>query len=87
MKKELIYRTRGTCARAIEVHLDDGGTVTGVRFMGGCMGNTQGVAKLALGRPAREVIELLRGIDCGGKGTSCPDQLALALTACLEDTN
>ena len=87
MMKELTYRTRGTCARAIEVRLDDEGIIRDVRFIGGCMGNTRGVATLAIGRPAREVISLLRGTDCGGKGTSCPDQLALALAACLEDKN
>ena len=82
--KELLYRTRGTCSRAIEVHIADDGRVEDVTIVGGCMGNTRGLAALAVGRPADEVIALLRGIDCGGRGTSCPDQLAKALAACLE---
>ena len=52
-----------------------------VRFIGGCNGNTQGVAALAKGRNIDEVINTIKGIDCGGRGTSCPDQLALALIA------
>ena len=55
-----------------------------VRFIGGCMGNTQGVAALAKGRNIDEVINTIKGIDCGGRGTSCPDQLALALIAYKE---
>ena len=82
--KELLYRTRGTCSRAIEVSIADDGTVEKVQIIGGCMGNTRGLSALAVGRPAEEVIALLRGIDCGGRGTSCPDQLANALAACLE---
>ena len=72
------YKTFGTCSREIQFDVKDD-LVTSVRFIGGCMGNTQGVAKLAEGRPVEEVIGILRGIDCGGKGTSCPDQLARAL--------
>jgi len=72
------YRTFGTCARSIEFDVVDN-KVTNVRFIGGCMGNTQGVAKLVEGMDIDEVIHRLKGIDCGGKGTSCPDQLAKAL--------
>lgn len=54
-------------------------TVTDVKFIGGCHGNTQGVAALAKGMKVDEIIARLEGIDCGGKGTSCPDQLAKAL--------
>jgi len=72
------YQTRNTCARLIDIQLEDN-IVTGVQFTGGCSGNAQGVGALAKNRPIGEVIELLRGIDCGGKGTSCPDQLARAL--------
>ena len=50
-------------------------------FIGGCMGNTQGVAALCKGRNIDDIISTLKGIDCGGRGTSCPDQLALALLA------
>ena len=55
------------------------GIVKNVKFTSGCNGNTQGVAALAKGRPVEEVVALLKGIDCRGKGTSCPDQLARAL--------
>ena len=72
------YKTRGTCSRAIEYEVVDG-VITECRFVGGCMGNTQGVARLVTGMKTEDVIDRLRGIDCGGRGTSCPDQLAKAL--------
>ena len=72
------YKTKGVCARKIDFEITDG-KVHNVRFTGGCGGNTQGVARLAEGRKIDDVIRLLEGIDCGGKGTSCPDQLAQAL--------
>lgn len=78
MKKELDYRTRGVCSRMIHIEVEDG-IVTLVRFLGGCNGNTQGVAALVRGMPVEEAIARLDGIDCGGRGTSCPDQLANAL--------
>ena len=53
--------------------------VRNVKFTGGCNGNTQGVSKLVVGRKADEVVALLKGTDCGGRGTSCPDQLAKAI--------
>ena len=75
-----VFQTQGTCARAIEIDLnEDTGIINSVRFAGGCAGNTVGVASLAKGRKAEEVISLLEGIPCGNKGTSCPDQLACAL--------
>lgn len=72
-----VYKTRGTCSSAIEIELD-GDTVKSVRFINGCRGNTQGVARLAQGMKVDEVIECLKGIPCQG-ATSCPDQLARAL--------
>ena len=81
---EYTYRTSRTCSRAIEFDVE-GDTVKSVRFIGGCMGNTQGVAALVAGRKVDEVIGLLKGIDCGGKGTSCPDQLARALEEYKEE--
>ena len=72
------YKTFGTCSRAIEFDID-GDVVKEVRFIGGCHGNTQGIAKLVTGMKVDDVISKLRGVDCGGKGTSCPDQLARAL--------
>lgn len=74
----MIYKTKGTCSRAIEIELD-GDTVKSVRFEGGCHGNTQGISKLVTGMKVQDVIRRLDGINCGGKGTSCPDQLARAL--------
>ena len=72
------YRTFGTCSREILFDIEDD-TVKHVEFVGGCMGNTQGVATLVKGMKVDDVIAKLKGIDCGGKGTSCPDQLARAL--------
>ncbi len=72
------YRTSGTCSRAIQFEVRDG-KVTQVQFIGGCNGNTQGISKLVEGMPVDEVIARLSGIRCGGKPTSCPDQLSKAL--------
>lgn len=77
--KTFDFTPRGVCARGIHIEVDDSNTVTSVRFTGGCSGNTQGVARLAEGRKVDDVISLLKGIRCGAKGTSCPDQLACAL--------
>lgn len=71
------YKTSGTCSREILFDVEDN-KITSVKFIMGCAGNTQGVAKLAVGRDVDEVIELLSGIQCRN-GTSCPDQLARAL--------
>lgn len=79
------YRPHGVCSRAIEIELDEEGIIRSVRFLGGCHGNLQGIAALVKGRPAEEVIEDLRGICCGMKTTSCPDQLAQALEEALEE--
>jgi len=74
------YKTRGTCSREITFDVNDG-IVTNVSFYGGCNGNLQGIAKLVEGMKVEDVIEKLEGINCNGKGTSCPDQLAKALLA------
>ena len=84
MKKELDYRTRGVCSRMIHVAVEDG-VVTEASFLGGCNGNTQGVAALVRGMRVEEAIERLSGIRCGFKGTSCPDQLAQALKEYQEE--
>lgn len=78
------YKTRGVCSRAIQIELD-GDIIKSVRFDGGCSGNTQGVASLVVGRKADEVIGLLENIDCNGRGTSCPAQLAAALKQALRE--
>lgn len=72
------YHTEGTCCRNIIIEMN-GDIIEHVEFIGGCNGNTQGVARLVEGRPIDEVIGLLKGIHCGVKPTSCPDQLATAL--------
>ena len=76
------YKTRAVCSRAIEYEVENG-IVTECRFIGGCMGNTQGVAALVKGMKVEEAIARLKGIQCGFRGTSCPDQLACALEATL----
>ena len=78
MKKHIEYKTSGVCSRMIIVDTEDG-VITDCKFVGGCAGNTQGVAALVVGRPVDDVIQILSGIDCGGRGTSCPDQLAQGL--------
>lgn len=85
MTKEMDFRPKGVCSQNIHIELDDEGVVKEIRFLGGCSGNTQGVSALAIGRPAKEVAESLRGIRCGFKDTSCPDQLAAALEQMLAE--
>ncbi len=77
--KEFTYITKGTCSRAIEVVVDDASVIQSVRFVGGCSGNTQGVAALVKGMTVADAISRLEGIKCGPRPTSCPDQLATAL--------
>lgn len=72
------YNTKGTCSRQILFDVTEDGKVTNVKFIGGCSGNLQGIAKLVKDRPLDEVIETLKGIRCRSN-TSCPDQLACAL--------
>jgi len=75
-----IYETKGTCSKAIELDIDEAtGVINSVQFLGGCPGNTLGVAQLVKGQKAEDVISKLEGITCGVKPTSCPDQLAHAL--------
>ena len=76
------YKTSGTCSKEIIFEVEDG-IVTSVTFVGGCPGNTKGVATLCKGRPVNELITLLEGIKCGPRPTSCPDQLAQALKQAL----
>lgn len=80
--KSIVYRPHGVCSSRIEVSIDKE-TIADVRFTGGCSGNTQGVATLVKGMNVNEAIKRLRGIRCGFKTTSCPDQLADALEACM----
>ena len=72
------------CSSQIDIEIEDG-IVRRIQYTDGCHGNTQGVAALCAGRPVGEVIDRLDGIDCHGRGTSCPDQLARALKALLPE--
>ena len=76
--ENISYVTHGVCARKIDIDIEDG-KIAKVKFLGGCAGNTQGVARLLEGMTIDEAIERLEGIRCGFKSTSCPDQLAKAL--------
>ena len=74
------YKTRGVCSRAIDFEVENG-VITACKFTGGCSGNTQGVAALVLGMGVDEAIKRLKGIQCGARPTSCPDQLSKAIEA------
>ena len=77
------YKTQGVCSREIQFDVVDN-KLTNVQFVGGCSGNTQGVARLVEGMDIDEVIERISGINCGFRPTSCPDQLARAREAYKE---
>ena len=72
------YTPHGVCSRQIHMDVEDG-IVKKVQFVGGCNGNTKGIAALVEGMPVDEVVKRLEGIQCGSRPTSCPDQLAKAL--------
>ena len=78
------FKPRGVCSRALEFELENG-MIRNASFEGGCHGNLQGICTLVDGMPATEVIERLKGIRCGRKDTSCPDQFAKALEQVLAE--
>ncbi len=78
------YVPKGVCSREIELEIEEG-IITNLTVIGGCDGNLQGIAKLVKGMKVEEVIRRLKGIDCHGKGTSCPDQIAKALESLFCD--
>ncbi|MDO4292311.1 MAG: TIGR03905 family TSCPD domain-containing protein [Eubacteriales bacterium] len=78
----MTYKTKGTCATAINVEMD-GDIIKSVDFIGGCNGNLKGISSLVTGMKAQDAISRLKGIRCGFKSTSCPDQLAQALVQIL----
>ena len=82
---EYVVNTSGVCTRQIAFEIDDENKVRNVRFNGGCSGNTQGLAALVEGMDAHEVIKRLKGINCGGRGTSCPDKLATAVELAINE--
>lgn len=77
------YNPQGTCSKCIHFEIDDSGKLHNVSFEGGCHGNLQGIGRLVEGMDAADIAGKLRGVDCRGRGTSCPDQLSKALDAVL----
>ncbi len=77
------YKTKGVCSRSIKLEIEDG-ILKSVIFEGGCNGNTSGISKLVEGMKVEDVIAKLKGINCGFRSTSCPDQLAKALEEAKE---
>ncbi len=75
---QVTYTPRGVCSRLMRIEAEDG-VIKSVEVVGGCNGNLQGISRLVVGMPVEEAISRMEGIDCNGKGTSCPDQLAKAL--------
>ena len=82
--ERIIYNTVGTCSKQIIIELEDD-IIQNIEFIGGCNGNLQGLDKLARGMKIQDIIERLKGIRCGAKATSCPDQLAVALVKYIEE--
>lgn len=80
----IVYNTQGVCAKQIIIELEDD-IIKNLEFIGGCHGNHQGLNNLAKGMKITEVIEKLKGIRCGARLTSCPDQLAVGLAKFLEE--
>ena len=84
MNKHIEYKTKGTCSRMVILDIEDG-VITDCEFVGGCAGNTQGVAALVKGMKAEDAASKIKGIRCGFKPTSCPDQLARAIEEALAE--
>lgn len=76
---KITYRPRGVCSRLMEIEVEDG-KIASVEVTGGCDGTLQGIARLVQGMDVDEAIRRMQGIRCGGKPTSCPDQLSIALS-------
>ena len=79
------FRPQGVCSREMSVELNDQGVIENLDVVGGCSGNLQGISALVRGMSAQEAIERMKGIRCGAKSTSCPDQLARGLEQILAD--
>ena len=77
------FRPRGVCSQEMRVELNDQGVIQNLQVMGGCSGNLQGISALVRGMTAQEAVDRLKGIRCGGKSSSCPDQLARGLEEIL----
>lgn len=85
----MVYKflPQGVCSKEMYVELDEENTIQNLTVIGGCNGNLQGISSLVQGMPAEEVISRLKGIQCGPKFTSCPDQLACGLERILAEQN
>ena len=78
------YKNKGVCSRSTEIELNPDHTIASVKVEGGCNGNLKGISQLLVGMKAEDVIARMQGTVCGSKSTSCPDQIAHALQAALE---
>lgn len=81
--EKIIYETKGVCSRLIEVEIENN-IIKNIGFQGGCNGNLKGISSLCIGMDINDVIKKLKGITCGPKSTSCPDQLAVCLVQYLQ---
>lgn len=79
------YYPKGVCSRQMNVEINENGIITECEIIGGCAGNTFGICQLIKGMNAEEAIKRLKGIDCRGRGTSCPDQLSIAIEEAIEE--
>ena len=82
--EHITYKPQGVCSRQVDIDVEDG-VIVAVKYTGGCSGNTQGVGALLVGMNVEEAIKRLKGIHCGPRSTSCPDQTARALEQYLEN--
>ena len=80
---EYVIKPVGVCSMQINVKIEED-IIKDVKFIGGCAGNTMGISSLLIGMKVEDAIKKLKGIDCRGRGTSCPDQLAIGLERVLE---
>ena len=80
----MVYKTKGTCSTQIDIDVENG-IIKHVEFTNGCNGNLQGVSRLVEGMKAEDAIKKLRGIRCGAKSTSCPDQLSYAIEQAMQN--
>lgn len=83
--KHIEFKTQGTCARFIELDLDDNNIIHNCKFHGGCNGNLKAISKLVEGKNAKEISNLLKGNTCGPRSTSCADQLSIALQNAINE--
>ncbi len=81
-----VYYPKGVCSQKYDIEIEDG-VIKDIKILGGCNGNLKGIRALIIGQKAEDVIPRIRGIKCGLKSTSCPDQISYALEAALKEEN